>query len=299
MTQAPRRRRHRAARTLALALAASAAFAVGATAVPAADAPLAPPPLVPAPPPAATVAPPSDVPAAPVAASPGTGEPAPAPPPAMGLTERRVPTMDAAAAESDHDTVRDSWGVQVRPVATRLSVFGLRPGSGCPAAVATTTTTATGLAAPSCPPVTVSALAARRWIGRNVAIDGGLALALGGGSDGGRLLDTYFGGGPVIGASVLLANWRHVAVMAGPELTFVVFKGASSADTAYLVELLGTLEAEVHFGFIGAPALSLGVRSGLAFRLEHAVDATSWSLGVAGATTVRGLFEDVALRYYF
>lgn len=258
----------------------------------AADAPLSPPPLVPAAPAPAAAAAPGEV--APGPAAPPAADPAPAS--ATGLTERRVPTMDASAAESDHDTVRDSWGVQVRPVAARLSVFGLRPGTGCPTSAATLTPGAT---TPSCPPATVSALSARRWIGRNVAIDGGLALALGGGSDGGRLLDTYFGLGPVAGATVLLANWRHVAVMAGPELTFVVFKGASSADTAYLVELLGSVEAELHFGFIGAPALSLGVRSGLAFRLEHAVDATLWSVGVGGATTVRALFEDVALRYYF
>ena len=260
-----------------------------------ADAPLAPPPLVPASPPPAAPAAPSD--SGPAAAPPAPAAPGPAAAPEPSLAERRVPTLDAAAAESDHDTVRDSWGVQVRPVATRLAVFGLRQGTGCPAAQATAPATGTGL--PACPPVTVSALSARRWIGRNVAIDGGLALALGGGSEGGRLLDTYFGLGPVIGAEVLLANWRHVAVVAGPELTFVAFKGASSADTAYLLELLGSIEAEMHFGFIGAPALSLGVRSGLAFRLEHAVDATQWSVGVGGATTVRGLFEDVALRYYF
>ncbi len=182
-------------------------------------------------------------------------------------------------------------------MATHLSVFGLRATTGCPASLATPP--ATGTTTDGCPPVAISALAARRWLGRNVAIDGGPALAVGGGSDGGRLLDTYFGLGPVIGASVLLANWRHVAVMAGPELTMVVFKGASSAGTAFLAELLGSVEAELHFGFIGAPALSLGVRSGLAFRLEHAADATLWSVGVGGATTVRALFEDVALRYYF
>jgi hypothetical protein len=261
----------------------------------AADVPLAPPPLVPTPPATAAPSPPSD--AAPPAPAPVLdASPAPAAS-APGVTERRLPTLDATAAESDHDTVRDSWGVQVRPVAARLSVFGLRAGTGCPAALASAPSGGTVPA--TCPPVTISALAARRWIGRNVAIDGGMAMAFGGGSDGGRLLDTYFGLGPVIGAAVLLGNWRHVAVMAGPELTFVAFKGAGSADTAYLVELLGSVEAELHFGFIGAPALSLGVRSGLAFRLEHAVDATLWSVGVGGATTVRALFEDVALRYYF
>jgi hypothetical protein len=264
----------------------------------AADGPLSPPPLAPgalAPPPPAIAVTPNDV--APAASSAPAPTAEPAAVPGQGLAERRVPTMDAAPSESDHDTVRDSWGVEVRPVATHLSVFGLRAATGCPASVATAP--ATGTTTSSCPPVAVSALAARRWIGRNIAVDGGLALAIGGGSDGGRLLDTYFGLGPVLGASVLLANWRHVAVMAGPELTFVVFKGASSADTAYMAELLGSLEAELHFGFIGAPALSLGIRSGLAFRLEHAVDATQWSVGVGGATTVRALFEDVALRYYF
>lgn len=246
--------------------------------------------------------PPAAVPSPPVASDPGAAPVGPAPgppaapaPSAPDAAERKLPTLDATPAESDHEAVRDAWGVEVRPVATRLPVFGLRA-SGCPAALAAP---ATGTTTASCAPVPVSALAARRWMGRNLAIDAGLALAVGGGSDGGHLLDTYFGLGPVFGASVLLANWRHVAVMAGPELTLVVFRGAGGADTAYLVELLGTVEAELHFGFIGAPALSLGLRSGLAFRLEHAADATLWSVGVGGATSVRGLFEDVALRYYF
>ena len=267
------------------------AVTLSGTAAGAADTPLAPPPLVPAPPPSAAPTAGGDVASPAVPPAPPATEPTAAAAPS--LAERRVPTRDAVAAESDHDTVRDSWGVQVRPVAARLGVFGLRGGTGCPTSQATATVPAT------CPPVTVSSLAARRWIGRNVAIDGGLVVALGGGSEGGRLLDTYFGVGPVIGAAVLLTNWRHVAVMAGPELTFVAFKGASSADTAYLIDLLGSVEAELHFGFLGAPALSLGVRSGLAFRLEHAATATQWSVGVGGATTVRALFEDVALRYYF
>jgi len=291
----PRRRGGACLALIALALGARAGAAR------AADTPLSPPPMAPAPsaPPSLPSAPPPSGPpgdlAPPSNAAPAA-VPDPAPAAGTGLAERRVPTLDAAPAESDHDTVRDSWGVEVRPVATRLSVFGLRAATGCPASLSTA---ATGVTAPACPPVAVSALAARRWIGRNVAIDGGLALAVGGGSDGGRLLDTYFGLGPVIGVEVSLANWRHVAVMAGPELTLVVFKGAGSADTAYLAELLGSVEAELHFGFIGAPALSLGVRSGLAFRLEHAADTTLWSVGVGGATTMRALFEDVALRYYF
>jgi len=267
----------------------------------AAPQPVSPPPLAEtAPPSPSPPAPPTETPpvaegATSVPVPPGVPEGAAVPPAAP--IERRVATADVATFESDHDAVRDSWGVEVRPVATRLPVFGLRAMTGCPAAL--TTAGATGAAAGVCPPVSASALVARRWVGRNVALDGGLALALGGGSDSGRGLDTYFGAGPVLGVSVLLANWRHVAIAAGPDLTVVVFRAAGSAATAYVAELRTSLEAELHFGFIGASALSLGIRSGLAFRLEHAADATAWSVGVAGATTVRALFEDIALRYYF
>jgi hypothetical protein len=258
---------------------ASAASAATAPAAPAAGAP----PIGAAPQPAATPPAPETT---------AAGDQSPPGPAAPQEQERHLPVLDATAAESDHDAVRDAWGVEVRPVVTTLSTFALRASTGCPMATATS-------AAGACSPVTVSALAVRRWVGRNVAWNGGLAFAAGGGSDGGRLLDTYFGAGPVVGMSILLANWRHLAVAASPELAVVVFKGAGSASTAYLADLKADVEAELHFGFIGAPALSLGIRSGLVFRFEHASDATIWSIGVGGATTVRSLYQDLALRYYF
>ena len=98
---------------------------------------------------------------------------------------------------------------------------------------------------------------------------------------------------------MLLGNWRHLAVAASPSLAFVVWKGASSADSTYVAELRADLEGELHFGFIGVPALSLSLRSGLLLRLEHAGDTTLWSAGVAGATTLRSLVSDLTVRYYF
>jgi len=224
-------------------------------------------------------------------AGPGGVPIAPAVTPAPPTDERHVPVLDATPAESDHEAVRDAWGIQVRPVATRLSAFALRTATGCPVAAMS--------AAGSCPSVNVSELGVRRWIGRNVAWNAGLAVALGGGSDGGRALDSYLGLGPVVGGSVLLSTWKHLAVSANPELSLVFFKGAGSASTSYVARLGADLEAEIQLGFIGVPALALALRSGLQLALEHAGDATIWSLGVAGVTTVRGLFEDVALRYYF
>jgi hypothetical protein len=214
-----------------------------------------------------------------------------APPPEAPAPPRVVPTADVAPAESDHDTVVGAWGIEVRPVETTLPVFARRAATGCPLA--------TPAAAAGCPPVSVSRLGVRHWLGRNLAANVGVALALGGGSERGRLLDSYLGFGPEIGVSVLLGNWRHLAVAASPGLTFVLFKAAGSADKTYVFDLRADLEGELHLGFIGVPALSLGIRSGVLFRLEHAADVSVWSAGVAGATSVRGLVTDLLLRYYF
>ena len=256
--------------------------------------PTTPPPATQSVPPAtppAFVAPPPAPP--PPTATPVPGAPAAPAPEAPAAVEASAPPIDATPAESDHDMVRERWGVVVRPVASTLSVTRLRPATGCPSE----------LAAPdgdrTCPSVSVASLSARRWLDRTLALDVGLAFSMGGGRESGQLLDTYFGFGPVIGTSILLANWKHVAVAASPELSVLIFKGAGSASTAYVADLSANLEAELHFGFIGAPALSVGIRSGLLFRLEHAEAATLWSVGAAGTTTISGLFHDVALRYYF
>jgi len=252
--------------------------------------PVAPPLALPGgSPPTTGPTPPVPAPVGEVAGPGGVPIPAPAPPPPSD--ERHVPILDATPAESDHEAVRDAWGVQVRPVSSRLSAFALRTGTGCPVAAMSP--------AGACPSVNVSELAVRRWMGRNLAWNAGLAVALGGGSDGGRALDSYLGLGPVLGGSILLSSWKHLAVSANPELSLVFFKAAGSASTAYVAHLGADLEAELQFGFIGVPALALALRSGLQVALEHAGGATVWSLGAAGVTTVRGLFEDVALRYYF
>lgn len=202
-----------------------------------------------------------------------------------------VPTADATAQESDHAAVVGAWGVEVRPVATTMPVFARRSTTGCPAVPA-------GQIA-DCPPIAVSMLGVRHWVGPNLALNGGLALALGGGSDAGRLLDSYFGLGPSVGASLLLGNWRHLAIAASPSLMFVVWKPASSADSTYVADLRADLEGELHFGFIGVPALAVSLRSGVLLRLERAGETTVWSAGVAGATTLRSLASDLTIRYYF
>ena len=142
-------------------------------------------------------------------------------------------------------------------------------------------------------------LSVRHWVTRNLALNAGVALALGGGSQGDRLLDTYFGFGPGVGLSILLGNWRHLAIAASPDLSLVWFKAAGSADATYVVDLRAELEGELHFGFIGVPALSLGLRSGMSLRMEKSTELTQWAAGMSGATTLRALVSDLTLRYYF
>jgi hypothetical protein len=308
----PAKRRLRPALALALALAGVTAVAAPAVAQPPAT---APPPLPPAsgPPAPATGAPAAGK--SPGAAGPGAGalpasgpgpRPAAQPPPPTAaplpaLVEppeppspsvpRVVPTADAVAAATDHDAVVGAWGVEVRRIEPDAPVFARRFPEGC------ATPPAGGGA--ECPSIRVGALAVRHWLGRNLALTGGLAFAAGGGKDGDRLLDTHFGVGPLVGVSVLLGNWRHLAISASPDLTVVLLRPAGSAGTAYLVDLRADLEGELHLGFFSLPALSIAIRSGVGFRLEHAGDVTGWSAGVSGATTLWGVVSALLLRYYF
>ena len=264
-------------------------------------------------------------PAAPLArpaAAPGAAMPSPVPPtaettaavpppvetgstvatPEVPAAPRVVVTGDVAPSESDHDAVVGTWGVEVRPVTTTLPVFNRRATTGCPlapVASSTSTPTSPSMEVPDCPAIGVGMLGVRHWVNRNLGLNGGVALALGGGKQGDRLLDSYFGFGPAVGLSILLGNWRHLSVAASPALSLVWFKAAGSAAVTYVADLRADLEGELHFGFIGVPALSLGIRSGVALRLEKAADLTLWSAGVSGVTTPRGLVSDLTLRYYF
>jgi hypothetical protein len=169
------------------------------------------------------------------------------------------------------------------------SPFGLdlRPVTGCPGAQTTPCR------------VSLGALSLRYWQSRNLALLGGLALGFGGGRDGSRALDSYVGLGPIVGMSLLLGNWRHLAVAASPEASFVWFKpGGDSTTSAKIVTLRAAIEGELHFGFVGVPALSIGMAAGLGFRYVGVGDARVWSIGVIGPGAVSDVLSDLFVRYY-
>ena len=90
--------------------------------------------------------------------------------------------------------------------------------------------------------------------------------------------------------SLLLGNWKHLSVAASPELALVWFKpsvGSDSGSTTILA-LQAAVEAEIHLGFVGVPALSIGLLAGLGFQYESVAGTRLWSVGVLGGDSVSG-----------
>ena len=259
-----------------------------------ASAAAAPPPAAPAvapasasEPPAATAAPSSAAPApAPVPAiAPATDVSAPAP-----AVVGPVPSADETAAPSDHDAVVGHIGIEARRFDPGPMPFALRDGLGCPM----------GAAGTAACEVTMGAIAVRYWWTRNLALNAGAAIGAGGGRNDTRSLDTYLGIGPIVGMSLLLGNWKHLSVAASPELALVWFKpsvGSGGSSTTVLA-LQAALEAEVHLGFVGVPAISIGLLAGLGFQYESVAGTRLWSVGVMGGDSVWGALSNLFVRYY-
>jgi hypothetical protein len=201
-----------------------------------------------------------------------------------------IPIADQTAAASDHDAVVGHVGVEASRFDPGPLPLTLQPGVGCPAA---------GAGTPPCE-VTMGALSARYWWTRNLAFNGGAVFAVGGGRAAMQGFDTHVGLGPIVGLTLLLGNWRHLAVSANPQLAYVWFRPGGTgggADTT-MVSLRAALEAEVHLGFIGVPALSVGLVAGMGFQYESAGDARLWSIGVLGGDSIWGALSNLFVRYY-
>jgi hypothetical protein len=253
---------------------------------------------------AAATTPPPPAPApqgalAPAAAPDAAGSPAPAAPQspedvageqasaAQARAVGAIPTADATPAASDHDAVVGHFGIEARRFDPGPLPLTLRAGLGCPVGA-------------TCAEVSMGVLGGRYWWTRNLAWNAGLAFGAGGGRAGTVALDTYYGFGPVAGLSVLLGNWRHVAIMASPELAFVWFRpgAADAGGRTTMFSMRGALEAELHFGFVGVPSLSIGLIAGMRFQYESAADTRLWSIGVIGDGSVWDALTNLYVRYY-
>ncbi len=212
------------------------------------------------------------------------------PSPAAGVPGAATPTP------TDHDAVVGHWGIQARQLSGTPYPLTLTPMGACPTVMVSATSGVT----PAVPcTIDMGAIAVRYWKTRNLAWNAGLAFALGGGKLGSQGLDTYYGVGPIVGLTMLLGNWRHLAISASPEASYVYFKpsGGSSPSTQ-LVAFRAELEGELHFGFIDVPALSIGLTAGMLFNYESAPGASTWSVSVTDAHSVWGTLTNLFIRYY-
>ncbi|HET6151077.1 MAG TPA: hypothetical protein VFH68_26310 [Polyangia bacterium] len=224
-------------------------------------------------------------------AAPGAEEPPLPPPPAAPVSGAAAATPSSAtpapaSPPSDHDLVVGHLGVEARRIAAAPYPLTLSQ-TGCPSVPPP----------PSCT-VELGAVGVRYWKTRNLAWNAALALAVGGGKQGLKSLDTYVGAGPIVGVTLLLGNWRHLAVGATPEASFIYFRPGGGAPASKLYAFRAQLEGELHFGFVDVPALSIGITAGLAFQYESAPGVSTWSVSVGEARSVWGALSNLFIRYY-
>jgi hypothetical protein len=195
---------------------------------------------------------------------------------------------------ADHDLVVGHLGIEARRIAAAPNPLALRP-TGCPTVMPAPTPTPTS---PSACTVDLGAVGVRYWKTRNLAWNLALALALGGGRQGVVPLDTYLGVGPIVGVTLLLGSWRHLAVGATPEASFIYFRPSGGGPSTRLYAFRAQLEGELHFGFIDVPELSIGITTGLAFQYEGAPGVSTWSVSVGEARSVWVALSNLFIRYY-
>jgi hypothetical protein len=139
----------------------------------------------------------------------------------------------------------------------------------------------------------------RYWLTRTIGIDGGLGLGITGGStevvNGGTTTTTdkqsKFGAVLHGGVPLAFAHGKHYSFLVIPEMnigftsgTIKQLNGPDVDLSGFRFDLGGRVGAEIHFGFIGLPELSLEGSVGLAFHREAFKAKTTLGNG----TTVSG-----------
>jgi hypothetical protein len=108
----------------------------------------------------------------------------------------------------------------------------------------------------------MGAVGVRYWKTRNLAVNAALALALGSGRQGLMALDTYFGAGPIAGVTLLLGNWRHLAVGATPEASYIYFRPGGGLPSTKLISFRAQLAPLVEHAVVcafGDPDTAAGI----------------------------------------
>ncbi|MDZ4695059.1 MAG: hypothetical protein SGI86_07895 [Deltaproteobacteria bacterium] len=214
------------------------------------------------------------------------------------------------APHPDHQSVIKKWGVEARRMAT-LNASGNSLDPRCDKA---------GTVANEPCAVEMTAIGVRHWMTDHYAWNAALAISAGGGSTStsagnGGSWDTYLGFGPIVGANFLLAQTRHLAVSAMPQLGLLAFLPSGSGTKTFMVDARALIEAEIHLGMIGLPQISVGTSAGLGISWVKKTEGdagkdvvgglpgtspfAAWSVQGVGPQNLWGLVNNTFIRFYF
>lgn len=223
-----------------------------------------------------------------------------------GLTLSGTPTAAGVAGDSDHQAMATHLGVGYLG---RRSIPIMQGG---------------GDGGPSLGSVEAPVIGVRYWLDPSMGIDAGLGLVVQGGSSSSKVGDTTIDTDqPGVtgfllhaGVPLNLADAGHFSFQIVPELNVgfassTIEQGGNTPDlelSGFTLDLGARAGAEIHFGFIGVPQLSLQGSVGLLFRMQSG-SATQGSdeLSVSNhvLTTTVGdnpwniFTSNVAAMYYF
>ncbi|MEB2312428.1 MAG: hypothetical protein OZ921_08585 [Sorangiineae bacterium] len=168
----------------------------------------------------------------------------------------------------------------------------------------------------------------RYWLDQGMGIDAGLGLSLGGGSTEGSTGGTSVSVDATVPTAFLIHGGLPFALASNGHFTFLVVpelnvgfatatdkaQGAGTYDNDYsgfLLDIGARAGAEIHFGFIGVPQLSLQGSVGLLFGMantkstykaptEVSTKESRWGLQTALYDSPWNIFaSNVAALYYF
>lgn len=238
----------------------------------------------------------------------GGWSPAPAPAPAPldpmapppPVEDTVVPPEPEETGTSDHSAQVGHFGV---------GFFGVRelPVTQCESATC---------AMPSAGNVSAPTIGARYWLSEGLGVEAALGLNVTS-AESGPLETSIFGFALHGGVPLALAHSGHFVFQLVPQINFGITSGSYEvtgvapvkADVSgFLIEVGATVGAEIHFGFMGLPQLSLQATVGLMLRSESRnvetgageVDQSALTIGTNVDGEPWDIFsETITAIYYF
>ena len=138
----------------------------------------------------------------------------------------------------------------------------------------------------------LTTIGVRTWFNKRLGLDAGMSLYLHRGKD----ERVQFGMGVAAGVPIALGYFKHITIYAEPRFD-LSFMRVAKGTIPVLFGAGADLGAELSFGWIGIPRLTLQLAVGLAMRLQNDGDRTDFVL--ATRDFIDSLAYNLGVTYYF